>query len=642
MSNRLSSFVATLAILAPLALAQAPTTEHLDQKPTSEQLAKFLEARLAASEGDAAVALELFDELIRNEPEDPVLRLERAQVLSSIGRLRDAERDLEVAIRIDPAFADARKLYGRILLDRSNNDRSRVEKALEQLSIAWQTNPNDVSTGLTVAQILGGLGRGEQALAVLEGILERLPDNRTVNYQYAQALLQLDRGAEAIGALEIVVQQDPLYPPAAYQLVEIYQHEGRWSEAADLLTKLTELEPANQELATRRALALLRANRADEARAELEALSSENPEDLRLRFLFAEALSDVGEHQEAEKIYGDLVRLRGGDPDFMISYGFNQLRLGKLDSAERQFERVLSLRNLPPGVRNVAATQLASIALERGDEEDALRRARGAVSSEGSTNRQALAIALEVFRNRENWQEAIELIRSRMREEPDAVHLTARLLQFQILSGDERGAAKTANELVEHSADASLFPGQIYGELERWDDVVEAARRSVEKWGDTVSGLFQLASGLERAGKFDESVATFQRLLASYPDHSPSQNYLGYMWADKGVHLEEALALIQKAVDKYPRNGAYVDSLGWVHYRLGNLDLAERYMLDAVELVGDDPVVHHHLADVFSALGKLDRAVDSYQHALTLDPEDPAELRQKIERLREKIAARER
>lgn len=642
MSNRLSSFVAILAILAPLVFAQAPTTEHLDQKPTSEQLARFLEARLAASQGDAALALELFEELIGSEPEDPVLRLERALVLSSVGRLRDAERDLEMAIRIDPAFADARKLYGRILLDRSNNDRSRVEKALEQLSIAWQTNPNDVSTGLTVAQILGGLGRGEQALAVLEGILERLPDNRTVNYQYAQALLQLDRGADAIGALEIVVQQDPLYPPAAYQLVEIYQNEGRWSEAADLLTELTELEPANQELATRRALALLRANRADEARAELEALSSENPDDLRLRFLFAEALSDVGEHQEAEVIYADLVRLRAGEPDFMISYGFNQLRLGKLDSAERQFQRVLSLRNLPAGVRNVAATQLASIALERGDEEDALRRARGAVSSEGSTNRQALAIALEVFRNQQNWKEAIELIRSRMREEPDAIHLTARLLQFQVLSGDEQGAAISANELVEHSVDASLYPGQIHGELERWDDVVEAARRSLEKWGDTVSGLFQLASGLERSDQFDESVATFQRLLASYPDHSPSQNYLGYMWADKGVHLEEALALIQKAVDKYPRNGAYVDSLGWVHYRLGNLDLAERYMLDAVELVGDDPIVHHHLADVFSALGKLDRAVDSYQRALTLDPEDPAELRQKIERLREKIAARER
>ena len=629
MSIRLSAVAALVLILAPFAQAQTPSSEHL---------ANFLEARLAASEGDASRALELFDALIREEPEDPVLRYERAMVLASTGRLRDAEKDLEVAIRLDPSFADARKIYGRILLDRSNNDRSRIEKALEQLSIAWQTNPNDVSTGLTVAQIQSGLGRPEKAAIVLEGIIERLPDNRTVNYQYAQTMLQLDRVADAIGALEIVVQQEPLYPPAAQQLVELYQTEKRFGDAADVLARMLDLEPDNQEIATRHAVALLRANRSAEARTELEKLSGESPEDLRLRFLLAESLADSGEDKEAEAIYAELVKLRPSDPDFMMSYGFNQMRLEKLDSAQRQFEHVLALRNLPPAARTVAATQLASIAFERGELDDALSRALGVIAANGETNRQALAIALEIYRKKEDWSGALDLIRQRLRATPDDVYLRARQLQFQILAGDKRAAAKTSNALLQESVDASIYPGQIYAELDQWDQVIASARRSIEKYGETVSSLFQLASALERADRFDESVATFEKLLASWPDHSQSQNYLGYMLADRGVRLQEALSLIQKAVDEHPRNGAYVDSLGWVHYKLGNLALAERYMLDAVQLMGSDAVVHDHLADVFAALGKFDRAIDSYQQALDRNPDDPAAIRAKIETLREKLA----
>ncbi len=83
----------------------------------------------------------------------------------------------------------------------------------------------------------------------------------------------------------------------------------------------------------------------------------------------------------------------------------------------------------------------------------------------------------------------------------------------------------------------------------------------------SLSILFQLGAVLEREKRHDEAEAVFRQALAIEPDSAPILNYLGYMNADRGVKLEEALALIQKAVELDPASGAYKDSLGWALYQ---------------------------------------------------------------------------
>ena len=122
------------------------------------------------------------------------------------------------------------------------------------------------------------------------------------------------------------------------------------------------------------------------------------------------------------------------------------------------------------------------------------------------------------------------------------------------------------------------------------------------------------------------------------PEHSPTLIFLGYMWAESGVNLEKAHEMLTRAVGQEPNNGAYVDSLGWVYFRLGKLDLAEKYLSDAVKLMPRDATVHEHLGDVLAARGNRAKALESYRTALDLDPEgkDVAKIRSKIAELERK------
>jgi tetratricopeptide (TPR) repeat protein len=110
-----------------------------------------------------------------------------------------------------------------------------------------------------------------------------------------------------------------------------------------------------------------------------------------------------------------------------------------------------------------------------------------------------------------------------------------------------------------------------------------------------------------------------------------------------GQKHDEAEKLIRRALSIEPDDGFYIDSLGWVYYQQGKLDLAEKYLTDATRLLPRDATVHEHLGDVFAKRGDLSRALDLYRTALTLEPEakDEPRLRSKIAELeKQKTSAR--
>ena len=93
-------------------------------------------------------------------------------------------------------------------------------------------------------------------------------------------------------------------------------------------------------------------------------------------------------------------------------------------------------------------------------------------------------------------------------------------------------------------------------------------------------------------------------------------NYLGYMLADKGIRLPEALKLIRKAVEQEPMNGAYLDSLGWAYFKLGEYELAEENLRQAVERDQTDPTVHDHLGDLYEKTGRIRLAAAQWEISL--------------------------
>ena len=96
---------------------------------------------------------------------------------------------------------------------------------------------------------------------------------------------------------------------------------------------------------------------------------------------------------------------------------------------------------------------------------------------------------------------------------------------------------------------------------------------------------------------------------ATDPQNSMALNYLGYMLADRGTKLEEALGMIKKALELDPSNGAYLDSIGWAYFRLGKYEMAEESLVKASQRMGSDPTVQDHLGDLYQKTGRLKLAI---------------------------------
>jgi len=133
---------------------------------------------------------------------------------------------------------------------------------------------------------------------------------------------------------------------------------------------------------------------------------------------------------------------------------------------------------------------------------------------------------------------------------------------------------------------------------------------------------YSRGTALERINRWPEAEKDLQAALKQQPNEPELLNYLGYSWIDRGEHLQEAMAMVQKAVASDPRSGAMVDSLGWAYYRLGDYKKAVENLEQAVELEAGDPEINNHLGDAYWRVGRKDEAQFQWRRVLTLKPDD--------------------
>jgi tetratricopeptide (TPR) repeat protein len=136
----------------------------------------------------------------------------------------------------------------------------------------------------------------------------------------------------------------------------------------------------------------------------------------------------------------------------------------------------------------------------------------------------------------------------------------------------------------------------------------------------------------ERSHQWPLAEADMKKALQLYPDQPLVLNYLGYSWVDKGVHLDQGMDMIRKAVEQRPDDGYIVDSLGWAYFRTGNYDEAVKNLERAVELKPEDPTINDHLGDAYWRVGRTLEAHFQWSQAIDLkpDPEDLPKIEAKL------------
>jgi Flp pilus assembly protein TadD len=246
----------------------------------------------------------------------------------------------------------------------------------------------------------------------------------------------------------------------------------------------------------------------------------------------------------------------------------------------------------------------------------------------------------EAFERQGRSDEAIAVLRAVPASSAWAAD--ARIAEATILNRQERaGEALVAAEqalALSRRREIMLQAGDLY----RVNDRVDVARKLYDDViaMDDAHGvvdwrvLFARSSVRSEAGDWQGAEADLQAAIAVEPDRPELLNFLGYAWVNRGVRVQEGLALIQRAADARPDQGYIIDSLGWAYFRLGQMDKAIEYLERAAELSPTDSEVIDHLGDAYWRAGRETEARFEWTAALDLKPDAVREatLRSKLDK----------
>jgi len=215
------------------------------------------------------------------------------------------------------------------------------------------------------------------------------------------------------------------------------------------------------------------------------------------------------------------------------------------------------------------------------------------------------------------------------------------------LKENER-AVKVLSEARQHfpqTPEIVYYLGIAQREAKHFQEAVatfEEALHEAEAEGAEIANArfyFDYGATAEQAGLYEKAADLFRKSIAVDPANAAdAYNYLAYMWVEHSTHLDEAEQMIKLALQADPNNGAYIDTLGWLEFREGKFDQALSDLLRAAQkLTRDDPVVLEHIGDACAKLNKSAQALDAWQKALNLVPQNK-KLADKIDNAKTKMS----
>lgn len=636
-SPRGPCYIAAVTLRAVLVLSLAVILHPLAASADDllESRKAFLAARGAVADGQFQVALGLYRKVLLKLPSDPVVHLEYAQLLRDLNVVEEATAEARKAVALDPKLSEARRLLGSLELAAAEKDPTRLPAAIEQLTIARRLSPSDVGTAVSLARALLVADRSAEAAAVMDDLPE-LAGQPAIQRLTAEAKSRSGRWKEAEGLYRSLHEADPADREIAAALVDLYEEQDKMDEALALLEQLAQRDPSNGAIGERIVLDLARAGRFVDAEKRARDLIAQRPENPSAKRLLSTVLFERSDTAQGEKLLRALIEADPDDSASRRALASELTRERRFDEARTMYQDMIQRAGDDPhraDIRQSATVELGFIAYLQKNWAEARRILAPAAQPQGKVNPRAARILLAADRDGEDFADGRERSKALSAVEPRDPEWAAAAAEFQFRTGDRKGAEAKLDELGSApDADSMNAAADAYARLKNFAAAARIARETSRRFPENTDALFRLASSLERAGSAAEAEKVFLEILAIRPNDAATANYLGYMWADKGVQLDRARELLEKAVAREPRNAAFRDSLGWAYFRLGRLDSAETNLREAYRREPTDPTIEEHMGDLDAKLGKMDSAVRHWAKALELKSEEPERVREKLKR----------
>ncbi len=518
------------------------------------------------------------------------LRIARATDHYLSGALLDFREQYKAAIHeyhraltYDSSSAQILKAIGR---DHLRLDQYKA--AVRYLKRSYANNPEDRETLFYLADAYYSLDDSEKTIASFEKLNKVDPYNTAVHanliYLYSRGG-QLDR---LVRLREDIVQRFGYRDDSVYQLFSLYMQMKAYQKAENLADTLLALDNGfarNWALLGSARQALKDTSGAMAAYRKVMRLHP--PTDNTIVRMY-HLLADGKEWETAVEVLTPLIdqpQVKDKARHFLTE---SLMELGRFDEAEEVVSPLLNRA----GFKAKAHHLMGMISLGQGQQEKALNHLRRFTGLEPWNTEAWEGLALTYLQD-EDYQNAILVLEEALVEKLESPRLL------------------------------SLY-GTSLARVERKEEALVVLRKAYSFEPKDINTIMALSTIYEDLGRYQDLDSLYETALIVYPGNPLLLNNYSYSLAQRGKDLQKALQMAAEALKFDPKSAAFLDTKGWVYFKLGEYDKAQEYIGKAASKSDDDPVISDHLGDVYFQLGDVEAARRNWQKALEADPENEA------------------
>jgi len=613
----------------------------------------------------ATKSIEAYKKAYALDPKSQIIGERLAEMYWKAQRIHDAVAEAQEILKRDPDNVQSRRLLGRIYLrslgdvSASNGQSETVSKAIEQYREINRLDPSDTESALWLARLYRLKNEHDKAEQVLRSILKSDPENEPAVEQLTQLLMDEGKSTEAVTLLEAITAHSPS-PVLLDLLGDAHTQAHDLEKAEKAYRKAVELDPS--ELSHQRGLGqtLLAEEKYPEALKVFEKLSDVMPDDSDVYLRIAQIYRELHQLDKAEQ---NLVKARQYAPG-SLEVMYNEAMLYQAQGRYEDAIRVLS--DAVTGIKGQSpalSTRRRSLAILYQQLGQLYRDTQNYPASiytfeelghlGEEEDRRARMMIMDTYRSAKDLPKALQTGKEALAKYPadPAIRTSHALLLGE--NGQTEDAVKMLRaQLHGETGDRETYLNiaQVYERGRRYKEAEEAARAAEVLPGQPRENemvWFLLGAIYERQKFFDKAEEQFKKVLAVNPKNAPVLNYYGYMLGDLGIRLDEAEALVQKALKEDPYNGAYLDSLGWIYFKENKLTASETTLRKAVERERHDATIHSHLGDLYAKMGRSELAAAEWEKSLgewrrslpaDMEADKVAELEKKLSQSKHRVA----
>ena len=611
-----------------------------------EALNHIIDGSIADLIGSPQEAIVNYQQAAEIDTSSPGIYYALAENYYMLDELKTSIRLCRRALRLDPAniealelmaasyekmqqYRDALSVYQDIVELQPNDLNSLYSLTSMQIvsreyDKAASTYKKMVQNGLTEPDFRLRIGHlflqsraTEYAESVYLDIFKEFPDYEPVYLALAATQKTLKDTTKAIDWYLKGLTANPKFNDVKAELRVLYEKRKTWDEAIATFSMLVEKDPENLDNKLQLGQFQLASGDTISTQKTYELAIEQHPFSERAYLALGAIEKIAGDTTAAIAAYQTGLEKRQSFLDV-------RRRLRDIFTKRKQFDQAIALYEPLTDSDSTfvgAQIEIANLTLQKGDTLQAIEKCQALFETHGDDWRVPLTLGRYYFIAGES-DKAIPLLIKAKDTRPDIPYLWV-LTGINYLQLDSLDAARnnfeTAVKKFPDDPEINYYLGSVHARKQEFNQAIPFFEKSNEKDPDNIQTLLALAGAYDENRQYSVSENIYKKLLEKNPGVPIVLNNYAYHLSVRGTRLEEALQMVQFALDADPDNAPYLDTIGWIYYQLGDYNNAITFTKKSLAIQEDSPEVLEHLGDIFDKMGDRTTAEEYWRKSLEID-----------------------